>query len=73
MKKVENMKFEYKKHDFQKFLVENMNKSSWRIRTRDLRFTKQCFTYWAMKLYDQIDRNKLFHKLFKSPSCDVVL
>ena len=39
-KKVENMKIEYKKHDFQKFLALNMNKSPWRIRTRDLRFTK---------------------------------
>ena len=39
-KKVENMKSEYKKLDFQKFITLNMNKSPWRILTRDLRFTK---------------------------------
>ena len=33
----------------------------------------RCVTYWAMKLDNHIDRNKHFHKLFKSPSCDVVL
>ena len=35
-KKVENMKSEYKKLDFQKFIALNMNKSPWQIRTRDL-------------------------------------
>ena len=31
IKKVENMKFEYKTHAFQKFLALNMNKRPWQI------------------------------------------
>ena len=68
---VENMKFEYKKYDFQKFLAVNMNPAGFELGTYGLPI--QCLTYWAMNLYNQADRNKLFHTLFKSPSCDVVL
>ena len=27
--------------------------------------------HWAMMIYNQVDRYKKFHKIFKSPYCDV--
>lgn len=34
-------------------------------------FQAQYFNHWAMMIFNQLGRNRQFHKTFNSPSCDV--
>lgn len=34
-------------------------------------FQAQYFNHWAMLIFNQLGRNRQFHKTFNSPSCDV--